>query len=122
MKAINKCKHHPSILFIDSKLSNPESFSFNKIRNSEMEKDIKLPNIKLDNAKRFNDRRKGNWNCVASTAERLRFYMCNYMLNHPTYHHTNRKHFQGIIIIKGFSCNYRSFFKYMAVGNNFKKS
>ena len=46
MKAINKCKHHPSILLINSKLSSPELFSFNKISNSDMEKKRKLPNIK----------------------------------------------------------------------------
>ena len=46
IKAINKCKHHPSILLINSKLSSPESFSFNKINNSDMEKKIKLLNIK----------------------------------------------------------------------------
>ena len=37
-EAINKYKHHPSILIINSKLSSAESFSFNKINNSEMEK------------------------------------------------------------------------------------
>ena len=37
-KAINKYKHHPWILIINSKLSSAESFSFNKINNSEMEK------------------------------------------------------------------------------------
>ena len=45
IKAINKYKHHPSILLINSKLSSPQSFSFNKINNSDMEKEIKLPNI-----------------------------------------------------------------------------
>ena len=46
IKAINKYKHHPSILLINSKLSSPESFSFNKINNFDMEKEIKLLNIK----------------------------------------------------------------------------
>ena len=34
------------MLLIDSKLSSPESFYFNKINNSNMGKEIKLPNIK----------------------------------------------------------------------------
>ena len=46
IKASNKYKHHPSILLINSKLSSPESFSFNKINNSDMEKEIKFLNIK----------------------------------------------------------------------------
>ena len=41
-KAINKYKHHPSILLINGKLSSPESFSLNKINNSDMEKEITL--------------------------------------------------------------------------------
>ena len=45
LKAINKYKHHPSILLINSKLSSPEPFSFNKIDNSDMEKEKKLLNI-----------------------------------------------------------------------------
>ena len=49
MKAINKCEHHPSILLINSKLSSPESFSFNKINNTDLEKEIKLLNIKINN-------------------------------------------------------------------------
>ena len=35
-----------SILLINCKLSSPESFSFNKKNNSDMEKEIKLLNIK----------------------------------------------------------------------------
>ena len=46
MKAISKYKHHPSILLINSRLSSPESLSFNQIRNFDMEKGIKLLNIK----------------------------------------------------------------------------
>ena len=46
INAINKYKHHPSTLFINSKLISPESFSFNKINNSGMEREIKLLNIK----------------------------------------------------------------------------
>ena len=46
MKAINKYKHHSSISLINSKLSNPELFSFNEISNSDIEKEIKLLNIK----------------------------------------------------------------------------
>ena len=38
LKAINKYKHHPSILLINSKVSSPGSFSFNKISNSDLEK------------------------------------------------------------------------------------
>ena len=49
IKAINKYKHHPSILLINSKLSSPESFSFNKINNNDFEKEIKLLNIKINN-------------------------------------------------------------------------
>ena len=41
-----KSEENISILFINSKLSSPESFSFNKINNSDMEKEIKLLNIK----------------------------------------------------------------------------
>ena len=52
IKAINKYKHHPSILLINSKLSSPESFSFNKINNSDMEKEIKLLNIKKNYIKK----------------------------------------------------------------------
>ena len=37
LKAINKYKHHPSILLTNSKLSSPELFSFNKISNSDWE-------------------------------------------------------------------------------------
>ena len=40
INAINKYKHHPSTLFINSKLISPESFSFNKINNSGMEREI----------------------------------------------------------------------------------
>ena len=46
IKRINKYQHHPSILLINSKLSSLESFSFNKINNFDMEKQIKRPNIK----------------------------------------------------------------------------
>ena len=46
MKRINKYQHHPSILLINSKLSSLESFSFNKINNFDMEKQIKRPSIK----------------------------------------------------------------------------
>ena len=46
MKRINKYQHHPSILLINSKLSSLESFSFNKINNLDMEKQIKRPSIK----------------------------------------------------------------------------
>ena len=46
IKATKKHKHHPSILLINSKLSCPESFCFNKINNSDMEKEIKLLSIK----------------------------------------------------------------------------
>ena len=46
IKTINKYKHQPSMLLIDSKLSSPESFYFNKINSSNMGKEIKLPNIK----------------------------------------------------------------------------
>ena len=45
LKAINKYKHHPSILLINSKLSSPEPFSFNKIDNSDMQNEKKLLNI-----------------------------------------------------------------------------
>ena len=45
-KVINKFKHQPSISLIKSKLSNPESFSFNKINNSDMEKKTKFLRIK----------------------------------------------------------------------------
>ena len=45
---------------------------------------------------------KWNWDCKASTMERLRFYGRNYILNHHSYHDTNRKHFQCIICNKGF--------------------
>ena len=44
--AINKYKHHPNILLINSKLSSPESFSFDKTNNSDMKKEIKCLNIK----------------------------------------------------------------------------
>ena len=46
IKAINKYKHHPSMSLINSKLSSLESFSFNKINNSDVDKEIKLLNIK----------------------------------------------------------------------------
>ena len=46
IKRINKYQHHPSILLINSKLSSLESFSFNKINNLDMEKQIKRPSIK----------------------------------------------------------------------------
>ena len=46
MKTINKYKHHLCILVINSKLSSLESFSFNKISNFDMEKEMKLLNIK----------------------------------------------------------------------------
>ena len=46
IKAINKHKHHPSILLIGSKPSCPESFSLNSINNSDMEKEKKLLIIK----------------------------------------------------------------------------
>ena len=46
IKRINKYQHHPSILLINSKLSSLESFSFNKINNFDMEKQIKRPSIK----------------------------------------------------------------------------
>ena len=46
IKAINKYKHHRSVLLTNSKLSSPESFSFNKINNSDMENKMKLLNIK----------------------------------------------------------------------------
>ena len=46
MKAINKYKHHPSILLTNSKLSSPELFSFNKISNSDREQEVKVLNIK----------------------------------------------------------------------------
>ena len=46
IKRINKYQHHPSILLINSKLSSLESFSFDKINNFDMEKQIKRPNIK----------------------------------------------------------------------------
>ena len=45
IKAINKYKHHPSILLINSKLTSPEPFSFNKIDNSDMQNEKKLLNI-----------------------------------------------------------------------------
>ena len=41
MKSINKYKLHPSILQIYSKLSRPESFSFNTVSYSDMEKEIR---------------------------------------------------------------------------------
>ena len=46
IKAINKYKHQPSILLINSKLSSPESISFNRINNPDMKKEIKVLNIK----------------------------------------------------------------------------
>ena len=46
MKTINKYKRHLCILVINSKLSSLESFSFNKISNFDMEKEMKLLNIK----------------------------------------------------------------------------
>ena len=46
IKVINKHKHHPSILLIDSKPSCPESLSSNSINNSDMEKEKKLLIIK----------------------------------------------------------------------------
>ena len=41
MKAINKYKHLPKIFLINRKLSSPESFSFTKICNSDIEREIK---------------------------------------------------------------------------------
>ena len=79
--------------------------------------------IKQKNAKRFNDCGKGNRDCVAGTAKRLRFYMRNYMLNHRIYHDRNSIYFQGMICNKGFLLNIPVFFsKCMAVGSNFRKS
>ena len=49
MKTINKYKHHLCILVINSKLSSLESFSFNKISNFDMEKEMTLLNIKKSN-------------------------------------------------------------------------
>ena len=46
MKAVNKYKHHPSILLINNKLSSPEKFPFNRTNNSDMDKEIRLLNIK----------------------------------------------------------------------------
>ena len=46
MKTINKYKHHLCILVINSKLSSLESFYFNKTSNFDMEKEMKLLNIK----------------------------------------------------------------------------
>ena len=40
MKTVNKYKHHPSILLINSELSSPESFSFNKISYSHIENEV----------------------------------------------------------------------------------
>ena len=81
---------------------------------------------KQEIAKSFNDRGKGNCDCVTSTAEKtLRFYMHNYQLNHRTYHGTNRKHCQGMIWNKGFLLKLPVFFfssKYMATGSNFRNS
>ena len=46
MKAINKYKHLPNIFLINRKLSSPESFSFTKICNSDIEREIKPLNIR----------------------------------------------------------------------------
>ena len=71
---------------------------------------------KQEITKSFNDRKKGNRDCVASTVETLRFYMHNYLLNHRKYHDTNRKHCQGMICNKGFLLKLLVFFVFKIYG------
>ena len=79
MKAISKYKHHPSILLINSRLSSPESLSFNQIRNFDMEKGIKLLNIK--NAATFKNVPPKIKSSTHSCSESLANFFNNIVIN-----------------------------------------